>query len=145
MQLNLPRYMGTWYEVRRSDNAFQGKCVDNAVAEYTLYPDGFVRIVNRCATRAGASSVRGWGWPADESSAKLRVSFLPLPRSVLSCMPFAYGEYNVVYVDEQYTLAVVRSGPLWWVLARKADVSSRVVDGLVRQHVLQGVCTPRSK
>ena len=44
--LDLNNYMGRWYEVARFDHSFE-RGMSNVTAEYTLQPDGTVRVVNR--------------------------------------------------------------------------------------------------
>lgn len=46
--LDLPRYMGTWYEIAKYPNWFQKKCTGEARAEYSLLPDG-----NQAAMKKG--------------------------------------------------------------------------------------------
>jgi lipocalin len=55
--VDLPRYLGKWYELARHETVFE-KGLDAATAEYTLRPDGKIGIVN-CGTR---------GWPDGEES-----------------------------------------------------------------------------
>jgi apolipoprotein D and lipocalin family protein len=38
--LDVPRYMGTWYEIAKFPAWFQKKCVADTRAEYRLQPDG---------------------------------------------------------------------------------------------------------
>lgn len=51
--LDLPRYMGTWYEIAKYPNWFQKKCKEEARAEYSLLPDGKVQVINRCRLESG--------------------------------------------------------------------------------------------
>ena len=51
--LNVPRYMGTWYEIAKYPNFFQRKCISNTVAQYSAQPDGTVRVFNRCTQEDG--------------------------------------------------------------------------------------------
>lgn len=52
--LDVPRYMGTWYEIARYPNSFQRKCVSASTADYSLMADGRVRVVNRCRLADGS-------------------------------------------------------------------------------------------
>ncbi len=38
--VDLPRYLGTWFEIAKFPNWFQRKCVANTRAEYSLRSDG---------------------------------------------------------------------------------------------------------
>lgn len=51
--LDVPRYMGTWYEIARYPNWFQKKCVGDSRADYRLLESGQVRVVNRCREADG--------------------------------------------------------------------------------------------
>ncbi|MEX9876062.1 lipocalin family protein [Providencia rettgeri] len=42
----LPRYLGTWYEIARIDNRFE-KGLSQVSADYSLRDDGGVKVVNR--------------------------------------------------------------------------------------------------
>ena len=114
--LDLARYAGLWYEVARADNRFQRGCAPGTTtARYTLLPGGAaVRVENRCAGRRA----RGVAWSA--GGARLRVLCLPAPVALLRRLPpsLVSAPYDVVHVSPDYREAVVRSGRLWWVLAR---------------------------
>ncbi len=43
--LDVPRYMGTWYEIAKYPNSFQKKCVRNTRADYQTQPDGTVQVL----------------------------------------------------------------------------------------------------
>ena len=46
--LDIPRYMGTWFEIAKYPNRFQKNCVADTAAEYRLQTGGAVQIINRC-------------------------------------------------------------------------------------------------
>ena len=117
--LDVPRYMGTWYEIAKYPNFFQRKCARQTQAQYSLLPTGEVRVLNRCRTGDGewieadglARQIGG------ASSARLQVRFAP---QWLSWLPLVWGDYWVVALDPQYQWALV-SEPrreYLWVLAR---------------------------
>ena len=45
-QLNLQRYMGKWYEIARYNHWFE-KGMTHVIAEYSMQPDGKIRVVNK--------------------------------------------------------------------------------------------------
>jgi apolipoprotein D and lipocalin family protein len=53
--LDVPRYMGTWYEVAKFPNWFQTKCAANTRAQYLAQTDGSVQVLNSCATADGST------------------------------------------------------------------------------------------
>lgn len=120
--LDLQRYLGTWHEVARYPNRFQGGC-SGAKAQYTLLPDGGIEVVNTCVKPDGTpKSVRGRAEVVDPGSrAKLRVSFVP---SWLRWMGVGWGDYWVVALADDYGWAIV-SEPgrrYLWLLARQAPM-----------------------
>ena len=44
-ELDVRRYMGKWYEIARFDHRFE-RGLAGVTAEYTLLPDGHIRVVN---------------------------------------------------------------------------------------------------
>jgi len=90
--LDVPRYMGTWYEIAKYPNWFQKKCVGDTRADYSLQADGRVQVINRCREASGELSeavgmARQLG-AAD--SPKLEVRFAP---AWLSFLPMVWGDY----------------------------------------------------
>ena len=60
--LDIPSYMGTWYQVAWFPNRFQKQCVADTSATYRRIPDG-VEVTNRCRNAEGkiaAEPVSGW-------------------------------------------------------------------------------------
>ena len=46
-KVDIPRYMGLWYEIARLEHRFQKNCIGSS-AEYALRADGEIDVVNRC-------------------------------------------------------------------------------------------------
>lgn len=117
--LDVPRYMGTWYEVAKMPNPFQKNCVSNTVATYEAQPNGSIRVTNRCTESDGKVKVavgeaRQIG---NATSPKLEVRFAP---AWLSFLPFVWGNYWVIDLDADYQLVAVSepTKDLLWVLSR---------------------------
>ena len=51
--IEVPRYLGTWYEIAKFPNWFQKKCVANTRAQYSLRSDGSLQVINRCKIASG--------------------------------------------------------------------------------------------
>lgn len=87
--LDVPRYMGTWFEIAKYPNWFQKKCTGGGTtAQYRQQADGTVQVINRCRLEIGAmneamATARQVG---SATSPKLKVRFAPSspPKSVLS-------------------------------------------------------------
>ncbi|WP_296943240.1 lipocalin family protein [uncultured Massilia sp.] len=130
--LDVPRYMGTWYEIAKYPNRFQKQCASSTTATYTLEPDKTVRVVNRCLRADGrpdtaVGSARQVGAP---TSAVLQVRFAP---AWLSFLPMVWGDYWVVDLDPDYTLAAVSEPKreYLWILARTPAVPRAAYDALL--------------
>lgn len=137
--LDLPRYMGRWHEIARLPNWFQKKCVAASTADYSLRPDGKVRVVNRCPTADGSIAVaeaegRRVG---PTGSARLEVRFAP---AWLSFLPFVWGKYWVVDLDAGYRLAAVGEPgrDYLWVLARTPTVARADYEALLARLAAKG-------
>ena len=117
--VDVNRYLGRWYEIAKFPNWFQKKCVSDTAADYTLLPDGQLRVLNQCRLADGDwDRALGVAKPVTEGVfSQLKVRFAP---GWLSFLPFVWGDYWVVDLDEAYQLAAV-SEPgrqYLWILSR---------------------------
>lgn len=112
---DISRYLGTWYEIARFDYRFE-KDLDNAMAQYSLNPDGSVKVVNsgynseknKWVSVSGAVKFR-----SDKNTAALKVSFFG---------PF-YAGYNVVALENyQYALVAGKNLDYLWILSREKTI-----------------------
>ena len=132
--LDVTRYMGRWYEIAKTPNWFQKKCVGDTSAEYSLKPEGTVQVINRCRMENGewneaAGLARQIGEP---TSPKLEVRFAP---AWLSFIPAVWGDYWVVDLDSAYQLVAI-SEPrreYLWVLSRNPQVNTEAYDALLQR------------
>ena len=114
--VDLPRYMGRWYEVGRLPNREQdgaGRRLVDVTATYTPRRDGSVEVRNAAFDAAAGMRPRGIVGRArtkDATGAKLDVRFFGL---------FG-GDYWVIGLDPDYRWAVVGSPSRrrLWVLSR---------------------------
>jgi len=137
--LDVPRYMGTWYEIAKYPNWFQKKCVADTRADYQLQANGRVQVTNQCRQVTGEMDVaigeaRQIGL---STSPKLQVRFAP---SWLSMLPFVWGDYWVVDLDEGYQLVAVSEPKreYLWVLSRTPKVAPGAFDALMGRLKAQG-------
>jgi apolipoprotein D and lipocalin family protein len=137
--LDVPRYMGTWYEIARYPNWFQKKCVGDTRADYSLQPNGRVQVINRCREASGELSeavgmARQIG-AAD--SPKLEVRFAP---AWLSFLPMVWGDYWVIDLDPDYRLVAVSepSREYLWVLSRTPAVDAQAYEALLARLAARG-------
>jgi apolipoprotein D and lipocalin family protein len=130
--LDVPRYMGTWYEIAKFPNRFQAKCVANTRAQYLAQTDGSVQVLNSCTTTDG-STIDALGKAIQVGAAtspKLQVRFAP---AWLSWLPMVWGDYWVIDLDTEYQLAAVSDAKreYLWVLSRTPQVNAQAYDALL--------------
>ena len=118
MDVDLNRYQGLWYEIARFPVSFEEGCV-GVTAEYTLNPDGTVKVVNTCRQGSlDAPPERAEAVATVDGPGMLKVDFVPL-------IPFTAGDYWILDIDEAYETVVVGTpnGTAGWVLARQPEIS----------------------
>jgi apolipoprotein D and lipocalin family protein len=128
-EVDLGQYAGRWFEVARMPFRFERDNDRNVTAEYTLQPDGTVRVENRATQPDGRiRSAHGTARvPNPEQSAKLRVKFFPLAPA---------ADYWVIGLDFAYRWAIVGepSRKYLWVLSRTPGL-----DGATHERVFRDV------
>ena len=132
-ELDLQRYMGTWYEIARYPNRFQDSCDSDVVAKYSMLSDGKVQVINSCSEGAGRKikESRGKAWvPDSAANAKLKVSFF---------WPFS-GDYWVIDIGSSYEYAVVGtpSRRYLWILSREPGIDVKTYIEILQRLRLQG-------
>lgn len=139
-KLDVPRYMGTWYEIAKFPNRFQKMCAGFTRATYSALADGTLQVVNRCRTDDGktdeAIGVARQLGPSD--SPRLKVRFAP---AILSFLPMVWGDYWVIDLDPGYQLAAVSEPKreYLWILARTPRIDKASYDALVARLAAQGL------
>lgn len=132
--LDVPRYMGTWYEVAKYPNWFQKRCIANTSATYAVQPNGMLQVLNRCQKEDGTMSeaLGAAKQVGDANSPKLEVRFAP---AWLSFLPFVWGNYWVIDLDPQYQLAAVSepSRKYLWILSRSKTVEPKAYEALLQR------------
>lgn len=132
--LDVPRYMGTWYEMAKFPNRFQAKCVANTRARYLAQTDGSVQVLNSCVTADGATidALGKAHQVGPATSPKLQVRFAP---AWLSWLPMVWGDYWVIDLDADYQLAAVSDAKreYLWVLSRTPQVNAKAYDALLER------------
>jgi apolipoprotein D and lipocalin family protein len=128
--LQVPPYMGTWYQVALFPNVFQRQCVSDTTATYRQLPDGTLEVLNRCRTADGRmDDATGNARPSGTLSgstlapAQLKVSFLP---AWLRWLPVGWGAYWVIQLAEDGRYAVISepSRQYLWILSRQPRLTS---------------------
>jgi apolipoprotein D and lipocalin family protein len=122
--LDVPAYMGTWYQVAWFPNRFQKQCVSDTSAVYRQLDGGRVEVSNRCRRADGSfDEVTGLARPSAAvirghrlEPAQLEVSFLP---AFLRWLPI-WGSYWVLQLadDGRYAVVSEPKREYLWVLSR---------------------------
>jgi len=145
--VNIEKYMGTWYEIARYPNKFQNDDCVATQAEYSLRPDGKVRVLNSCCkgtVDGKKKSIEGKAWSVDkETNAKLKVQFF---------WPFR-GDYWIIQLDKDYKYAVVGhpKRTYLWILSRTPALNESTHSAIVQKLIEQGydptkiIITPQKK
>ena len=119
--LDVPRYLGSWYEIAKFPNWFQRKCASDTRADYSLKPDGTLQVLNRCRQADGqiTEALGAARQIGDASSPQLKVRFAP---AWLAFIPAVWGNYWVIDLDADYQLAAVSepSREYLWILSPHA-------------------------
>lgn len=118
----LPRYLGTWYEIARIDNRFE-KGLSQVSANYSLRDDGGVKVVNR-----------GWNDERQKWEQSIgKAYFIKSPKDgalkVSFFGPF-YGGYNIIKIDKEYQTALVVGGNknYLWILSRSQKIPQKTLE-----------------
>lgn len=129
--VDIQRYAGHWHEQFRLPNSFQ-KDGAKAEAEYSLLPDGKVRVVNTETRPDGKKNIAtgtAIAVPGSNNS-RLRVKF----DGLASLVPAAEsGNYWIIQVEPDYSAALVGTPDrkFLWMLSRKDPVSPALRDRYV--------------
>jgi apolipoprotein D and lipocalin family protein len=127
--VDISRYLGRWYEIARYDSSFERDC-EGVAAEYSLRPDGMIRVLNIChkaslGGRVYTAEGKARVVPGSHNS-KLKVSFFG---------PFFFGDYWILDHAEDYSWSIVGepSGKYLWLLCREATPAEPVKAAMLRR------------
>lgn len=131
--VDLTQYVGKWYEIARYPTSFEANC-GSATAEYTVEPDGTIKVFNTCLATDGTvvSTITGSAKVVDKTTnAKLVVTFpnVPIP-----------APYWIIDLDPNYQYAAV-SDPFrltLFILSRTPTLDSATLDGILTRLADQG-------
>ncbi len=120
--IDLSRYAGTWYEIERIPNSFQGS-LSSVRATYSAREDGNITVYNEGVFPSGGkSNITGVAIPTSLPKAILKVSFF---------YPVIFSDYYVIGLDTtNYSHAMI-GGPvpeILWILSRESTLSESIVN-----------------
>ena len=114
-QLDIPRFMGKWYEIARYEHTFE-KGMSHVTAEYSLLPDGKIRVINRGIKNGKPKEIIG--------KAKLPYPIEYPGRLKVSFFLWFYADYYILELDKEYQYAIIGSSSdkYLWILSRTPDM-----------------------
>ena len=132
----LPRYLGTWYEVARLDHSFE-RGLNQVTATYSMKDDGGVKVINRGFSTAEQSwdEAEGKAYFVDSPDiGHLKVSFFG---------PFygAYVVYELDTKDYQYAFITSYNRDYLWFLSRTPTVDEALKKQFIEQANKLGFAT----
>lgn len=135
-QVDVARYVGTWYEIATIPQGFQARCAATT-ATYAPIDATTVSVWNRCrldAVDGELIEIRGSARVVDPSNARLEVDF------GFARAPYWIVDLGVAPPGEPYPWAVV-SNPdrsALWILARTPELPAARYDALIERLTVRG-------
>lgn len=128
-ELDLEKYLGTWYEIARFDHSFERGLV-GVTADYSIRKDGKIKVINsgyknsldgKFSQAVGKAKIPN----PEKEPAKLKVSFFL----------FFYGDYFVMELDDDYQWAVIGSSSdkYLWILSRNPQIENELYSELLNR------------
>jgi apolipoprotein D and lipocalin family protein len=118
-ELDLQRYLGTWYEIARFDHRFERGLV-GVTATYSMRDDGKIKVLNKGYENGldGELSIAEGKAKLTGEPGKLKVSFFWI----------FYADYFVMELDQNYQWALIgsKSDKYLWILSRTPKLEFNV-------------------
>lgn len=132
--LDIQKYLGTWYEIARYDHRFE-RGLEGVTANYSMRDDGKIKVLNsgyKNSLDGKFSQAEGKAKIPDPENnpAKLKVSFFL----------FFYGDYFVLQLDKDYNWAVIGSSSdkYLWILSRTPQMQDGVYQQILNDLTKRG-------
>jgi lipocalin len=123
-QLDLQRYMGKWYEIARYNHWFE-KGMTHVIAEYSMQPDGKIRVVNKGIKNGKLKEIIGKARQLHpkEYPGRLEVSFFL----------WFYGDYYILELDKDYQYVVIGSSTdkYLWIMSRTPQLPDETLQRIL--------------
>jgi len=135
-ELDLQKYLGTWYEIARFDHKFE-RGLQGVTATYSMREDGKVKVLNQGYenTLDGKLSVAEGKAKLTDEPGKLKVSFFWI----------FYADYLVMELDENYQWALIgsKSDKYLWILSRTPKLEDNVKNLILHKAEKRGYDTSK--
>lgn len=137
-QLDVERYMGTWYEIARYDHSFERSLV-GVTATYKLRPDGKITVINQGFKNSLSGKLKKAKGkakqPNPDEPGKLKVAFFL----------FFYADYFILELDEDYQWVLIGSSSdkYLWILSRTPQLEPETLNHIVSKAEERGYDTKK--
>lgn len=128
-QLDIQKYLGSWYEIARYDHSFERGLV-GVKANYSMRSDGKIKVINsgfKNTLKGEYTEATGKAKIPDPRSnpGKLKVSFFWI----------FYGDYFVLELDKNYQWVIVGSSSdkYLWILSRTPQIKDSLYSNLLQK------------
>ena len=137
-ELDLERYMGTWYEIARFDHSFERGLV-GVTATYELRSDGKITVINagyKNSLEGKYKTAKGKAkQPNPNEPGKLKVAFFM----------FFSADYFILELDEEYQWVLIcsSSDKYLWILSRTPSLEQETLDEILEKAKVRGYETDK--
>jgi lipocalin len=130
-ELDLQKYLGTWYEIARYNHKFE-RGLQGVTATYSMRDDGKIKVLNqgyKNSLEGELSRAVGKAKLTDEPG-KLKVSFFWI----------FYADYFVMELEENYQWALIgsKSDKYLWILSRTPQLDENVKNDILNRAKKRG-------
>lgn len=123
-RLDVNRFMGVWYEIARYNHRFE-EGMTHVTADYTLLPDGKIKVVNQGIKDGELKEIEGKAKQPEPEKypGHLQVSFFL----------WFYSDYDILYLDDDYRYAIIGgdTDKYLWILSRTPQIPASELDKLL--------------
>jgi len=135
-ELDLQKYLGTWYEIARFDHKFE-RGLEGVTATYSIRDDGKIKVLNQGYenTLEGKLSVAEGKAKLTDEPGKLKVSFFWI----------FYADYYILDLEQNYQWALIgsKSDKYLWILSRTPKLENNVKNLILHKAEKRGYDTSR--
>lgn len=125
-EVNIQKFSGLWYEIARTSNSYQKKCVASSV-EYQLQKDSTYKVYNRCFKNNIGGELIEYKGIAKSANGK------SMSKIDMTYYYIFTKEYRVIHLEKDYSAAVVTDEEMEqvWVMSRKPGLPKKKLNKIL--------------